>query len=145
MGSWRSAAVAGTVTLLLAVVGYYAAAGFAGAGVSISAVMIWGGTAVVGGPVFGAAGWAWRQGDGRWPAIAAALLGAVYLAEGAFTLVVVPAMAAAGWAEVVAGIVLAVVLPRDGQARRLALAALVPLALVGLAGFALIDQVFKMR
>ncbi len=148
MESWRAAAVAGLVTLLFAVGGYYAAAGVAGAGVSMGAVAIWSGTAVVGGPVFGAAGWAWwseRLHPGRRHAVAAALLGAVYLAEGIYTLLLVPAMAPAGLAEVIAGIVLAAVLPRDGATRRLAVVVLVPLTLVGLAGFLVIDRLFLLR
>jgi hypothetical protein len=145
IGDWRAAAVAGTVTLLLAVGGYYAAAGVAGAGVSVGALAIWGGTAVVGGPVYGAAGWAWYARRDRAEAIAAALLGGVYLAEGAYTLLLVPAMAPAGVVEVVVGVVLAAMLPRSRDNRRTALLLLVPLAVAGTAGYLLIDQLFLAR
>ena len=145
MGTFRWAAMAGMLTLLFAVGGYYAAAAAAGAGVSTSSLVIWGGTAIVGGPVFGGAGHAWRSATGRVRALAAALLGAVFLAEGLFTLAVVPEMAPAGWVEVVAGLVLVIVLPRSGRERAIGLVAIIPLALVGLAGFALIEQLFMMR
>lgn len=145
MRDWRSAAVAGTVTLLLAVAGYYAAAAMAGAGVSTGALAIWGGTAVVGGPVFGTAGWAWHARRDRTEAVAAALLGGVYLAEGAYTLLVVPAMAPAGVVEVVAGVTIAGLLPRSRHTRLLALALLIPLAAAGTAGYWVIDQLFLAR
>lgn len=145
MPGWPSAAIAGTVTLLLAVGGYYAAAAVAGAGVSTGALLIWGGTAIVGGPVFGAAGWAWRTRRDRAEAVAAALLGGVYLAEGIFTLLFAPAMAAAGVVEVVIGLVLAAALPRSRDNRRTALVLLVPLTVVGLTGFLLIEQLFLAR
>lgn len=143
--SWRTAALAGTVTLLLAVGGYYAAAGVAGAGISTGSLLIWGGTAIVGGPVFGAAGWTWRTRRDRADALAAALLGGVYLAEGVYTLLLVPAMAAAGVVEVVIGLGLAAALPRSRAHRSTALLLLVPLTIVGLAGFWLIDQLFLAR
>jgi hypothetical protein len=145
IGDWRAAAFAGTVTLLLAVGGYYAAAGVAGAGVSVGALAIWGGTAIVGGPVYGAAGWAWYARRDRAEAIAAALLGAVYLAEGVYTLLVVPAMAPAGVVEVVVGVLLGAALPRSRDNRRTALLLLVPLAVAGTAGYLLIDQLFLAR
>lgn len=143
--SWRTAALAGTVTLLLAVAGYYAAAAVAGAGISTGSLLIWGGTAIVGGPVFGAAGWTWRTRRDRADALAAALLGGVYLAEGVYTLLLVPAMAAAGVVEVVIGLGLAAALPRSRAHRSTALLLLVPLTIVGLAGFWLIDQLFLAR
>lgn len=145
MGGWPAAALAGVVTLLFAVGGYYAAAAVAGAGVSTGAVAIWGGTAVVGGPIFGAAGWAWQARRDRAEAIAAALLGGVYLAEGAYTLLVVPAMAPAGVVEVVAGVVIAGLLPRSRPTRLLALVLLIPLAAAGTAGYLLIDRLFLAR
>ncbi len=54
-------------------------------------------------------------------------------------------MAAAGVVEVVIGLVLAAMLPRSGENRRMALVLLVPLTIVGLAGFWLIDQLFLAR
>jgi hypothetical protein len=143
--SWRSAALAGTVSLLLAVGGYYTAAAVAGAGISTGALLIWGGTAIVGGPVFGAAGWAWWTRRDRLEAAAAALLGAVYLAEGVYTLLVVPAMAPAGIVEVVVGVVLGAALPRSRESRVTSLVLLIPLAVVGLAGYLVIDQLFLAR
>jgi hypothetical protein len=138
----RTAALAGLVTLLAALAGYFGAAAASHAGVSTSTVAIWTGTALVGGPSFGIAGRWWATASGWRPALAAAALGGVYVAEGAWTLLVVPHMALAGWVSVGAGIIVALALPRDARTRVRAFALLPVLALVGLVGYAAIDRVF---
>jgi Family of unknown function (DUF6518) len=45
-------------------------------------IAFWTVCAVVGGPLFGWAGWTWRRGAGRMRAAGAALLPATFLAEG---------------------------------------------------------------
>ena len=60
MHSDREAAVAGTAALVLALVGYHLAASACRAPLGSSAFVIWTGTAIVGGPVFGIAGRRWR-------------------------------------------------------------------------------------
>ena len=145
MGTMRMAAVAGLVTLLLAVVSYYLATlWFAGVGISSGGTAIWVGTALVGGPIFGGAGWWWRWGSGRQRVVGAATLGAVYVAEGAFTLLRIPALSAVGWVEVVVGLAFVVVLLHSRREVPLGLAALVPLAAVGLVGYLLIDLAFTL-
>lgn len=145
---WRtpsdvSAAAAGLLTLVAALAGYFVAAAIAQAGVSASTVTIWVAVALVGGPVFGLAG-RWRGSDTGWRSvIAVALLSAVYVAEGAWTLLAIPHMVLAGWASVVAGVVLALVLSRDRRSRLMACALVVPLALLGLLGYAAIDTAFR--
>lgn len=138
-----TAALAGLVTLLAALVGYFAAAAAAGAGVSVSTVAIWTGTALVGGPVFGVAGRWWAMGTDRKAALSVAALGGVYVAEGLWTLLMVPHMMLAGWVSVGVGIVLVLLLPRDGRTRVRALVLLPALTLVGVLGFAAIDRVFS--
>ncbi len=79
-------AIRGLAALLAAVVVYEALTGTLGYGVSsggaVHASLVWGAAAAVIGPVFGAAGATWRGSRGRARAIAAALLGAAFIAEG---------------------------------------------------------------
>ena len=51
MRSDREAVIAGTATLLFALVGYQLAARVMGASVGVTGLLIWSGTALVGGPV----------------------------------------------------------------------------------------------
>jgi hypothetical protein len=156
---WRSpsdltAAAAGLVTLVAALVGYFVTAAVAGAGVSTSTVAIWVGVALVGGPVFGVAG-RWRgarDGDPNadlrpagadWrPTVAVAALGAVYLAEGLWTLWTIPHMALAGWLSLLVGVVLTLLLARGRRMLVRSAALLVPLTALGVACFVAIDAVF---
>jgi hypothetical protein len=81
---WLSAAVAGLATCTLQLVGYYGLAGLQGySGGSV--LFFWTACAAVGGPLFGAAGSAWR---GTRPALAglgAMTLPAAFLSEGLWT------------------------------------------------------------
>jgi hypothetical protein len=129
---WRPAAVAGGATLLLALVGYYAMTllQFAiGAG---PVPLFWIIGAVVGGPVFGAAGWAWRH--GRRPALALGLLTAAFIAEAGFHLVVhAEPPVAAGF--VLAGLLVPLVLGRSRSERIDAYLWAIPMTLLGGLGF----------
>jgi hypothetical protein len=145
MHSDREAAVAGTAALVLALVGYHLAASAAETPLGSSALVIWTGTAIVGGPVFGIAGRRWRADTGRPRLVAIALLGAVFVAEGAFTLWAVPDLWRAGSIEVVLGIALPVLLGRDRRERATALALLVPLTVLGLLAYVVIDRLFLLR
>jgi len=76
------AALAGLATCVFELAGYYltsAARGFGAGGSGI--LLFWTGCAVVGGPVFGLAGWLWRQ--DRVPGLGASVLAASFLAEAA--------------------------------------------------------------
>ncbi len=79
-------AIRGLAALLAAVVVYEALTGTLGYGVSsggaVHASLVWGAAASVIGPVFGVAGATWRGGRGRARAIAVAVLGAAFIAEG---------------------------------------------------------------
>jgi len=142
MASDREAAVAGIATLLLALVGYELAAWAAHASLGASGLVIWSGTAVVGGPVFGLAGRRWRVDTGRSGILAIALLGAVFIAEGAYTLISIPDLASTGWVEVLVGLGVPFLLGRDRQERVSALVVLVPLSLLGLLAYETIAQLF---
>ena len=142
MASDREAVVAGVATLLFALVGYQLAARVTGAAISVTGLVIWSGTAFVGGPVYGFAGRRWGVGTGRGRVVALSLLGAVFVAEGAYTLLVIPDLARVGWVEVVVGLALPVLLGRGGRERVAGVALLVPLACVGLLVFELINRLF---
>lgn len=74
-----TAVVVGMVATLLQVVAYYVTADLRGFGVSTTYVLVWSACAVVGGPIFGAAGHAWWRSA---PAgVGAALLVAAYASE----------------------------------------------------------------
>jgi hypothetical protein len=142
MASDREAAVAGIATLLLALVGYQLAAWAAHASLGASGLVIWSGTALVGGPVFGLAGRRWRADTGRVRVLAIALLGAVFVAEGADTLISIPNLAPTGWVEVLVGLGVPFLLGRDRRERLAALVVLVPLALLGLLTYEAISRLF---
>ena len=77
------AVAAGVLVCCGEVGGYYLVSAVRGFGINPSMVAVWAGAAVVAGPVFGAAGWAWRRARSvRRAALGAALLGGVFLAEG---------------------------------------------------------------
>jgi hypothetical protein len=145
---WRTpsdttAALTGLMSLIGALIGYFAAAALAQAGVSVSTVTIWVVVALVGGPAFGVAG-RWRATAVGWrSALAVAALGAVYLAEGAWTLWMIPHMALAGWAGVIIGCLITLLLAGDRATRTRACLVVIPLALVGVAGYAAIDLAFR--
>jgi hypothetical protein len=79
----RSAAIAGLAVCLLELVGYYVTSAVRGFGGSHSLLVFWGACAVVGGPVFGAAGWIWWRGRPRLRGLGVAVLGAAFLTEAA--------------------------------------------------------------
>lgn len=83
--SW-AAALAGVLVCFGEVAGYYATSSLRGFGVNPFWVVLWAGTGLLGGPVLGLAGWCWRRAASlRLAALGAALLGGVFLAEGAVT------------------------------------------------------------
>ena len=145
MSSDREAMIAGIATLVLALAAYQLAAWIAQAPMSASAFAIWTGTALVGGPVFGLAGRRWRVDAGRPRLVAIALLGAVFVAEGAYTLWLIPELWRAGAAEVVLGLAVPLLLGRDHRERLTALGLLAGLAVLGLLAYAAIDRLFLLR
>jgi hypothetical protein len=76
------AATAGLVVALSQLLGYYLTAHLRGFGVGGGMVAIWTACAIVGGPLFGAAGHLWRSGDPRLRGAGATALPAIFLAEG---------------------------------------------------------------
>jgi hypothetical protein len=78
----RAAVAAGLAVCLAEVGAYYAAATIGNIPVTHSYVIFWFACAVTGGPVSGAAGWAWRRGTGRGSAAGRAFPAGTFLAEG---------------------------------------------------------------
>ena len=133
---WWLAALAGAITLLAALVGYYGLVQVRyGYGVELrGTVLLWLIAAIVGGPVFGVAGRWWR-GDGPWRrAIGPALLGASAMAEGVY-LAGIPTVASAGPLFVVVGLSIPVLLGRRRDDRIRGLVLLLPCIALGAAGF----------
>jgi hypothetical protein len=131
----RWAALAGIAALVLALVGYYAMIELRyGYGASTSSLLLWGSAAVVGGPVFGIAGWSWRFDDGWHRAAAVGLLAACVIAEGAYLVVILPDPAV-GAAFVVVGALVPVVLARSGSDRGRAYVAVIPALALGAVGY----------
>lgn len=131
MPSFPYAAIAGAVTLLSTLAGYYVPSMLAGTPHSLFFVVLWVGVAIVAGPLFGISGRAWRS-DGRVSRVVGlAMLAGVLAAEGLY-LVVVLGYLWSGWAMVAAGAAAALALPSKGD-RLLTLAASpAPIAAAGL-------------
>ncbi|MDR3573459.1 MAG: DUF6518 family protein [Anaerolineaceae bacterium] len=137
MPSYRWAVAGGVITLFGALAGYTLAAGALGFQYPLSALAFWGAIGLVGGPLFGAAGRAWRSADIRQRVIGLALLGAVFAAEGWYTLRVNQDVLAGGLLITI-GVLLALLLPRSGKERLYTLLAMIPITALGIAAFALI-------
>jgi Family of unknown function (DUF6518) len=80
-----AAALAGTATGLLELAGYYLTAAARGYPAGSGILLFWAACAVLGGPVFGAAGWAWWRGPAALSGLGTAALPAAFLAEAAVT------------------------------------------------------------
>ena len=131
----RWAAAAGIATLVLALVGYYAMVELRfGYGASTGSLVRWGVGALVGGPVFGVAGWRWRVGPPRQRAIALGLLVAVAIAEGAYDAVVL-GNTAVGAGFILAGLVVPLLLGRGRDDRLGAYLAALPWLALGALGY----------
>jgi Family of unknown function (DUF6518) len=141
--SIRFGALAGTFTLLVAVLTYYVGFLASGASFLLPFLALWAAAAVVGGGLFGLAGGAWRADRARWGAPAVALVSGLLLAEAAHRLILLQVWTGIEWdrtymqvalADIIgAGLVL--LLLRGGAPWRIA-AGLVPV--VGVAGVALL-------
>ena len=131
----RWAAGAGAAALLLALVGYYAMTELRyGIGGGTGSLILWGASAVIGGPVFGVAGHRWRGPSHRERAAAIGLMGAVAIAEGAYIALVLE-RPSTGLGFVIAGLVAPLVLGRDRHDRIGAYVAILPALVLGAIGY----------
>jgi hypothetical protein len=131
----RWAAAAGFGTLAFALIGYYALTQLRfGYGGSTGSLVLWSIAAIVGGPVFGVAGWTWRVEDGWRRAAAIGLLAAVAIAEGFYLIAIIPEPAV-GAGFVIVGLCVPLVLGHTVGERGRAYLAVVPALALGVAGY----------
>jgi hypothetical protein len=131
--SW--AAAAGFGALVFALVGYYGMVQLRyGYGGSTGALVLWGIAALVGGPVFGVAGWTWRFEDGWRRAAAIGLLAAVAIAEGIYLSRILPEPSV-GAGFVIVGLVVPLVFGRSWRDRGRAYVAVLPALALGAVGY----------
>jgi hypothetical protein len=140
MPNWVWSAASGVVTLFGALGGYSVFAGALGSPYTLSAVIFWGIIALVGGPVFGAAGHGWRSSDIRVRVVCVALLGGIFVAEGWFTLQYNHDLLA-GWVSIGMGLLLGLLLARSTKDRLYTMLAMVPITGLGMLAFALLSQI----
>ncbi len=145
MPTARWAIGAGFVVLASALAGYYVAAHISGAGVSTSSAIIWLGTALVGGPVYGLAGRWWRVEAGVRRIVAIGLAGGIFAAEGISTLIRIPDLAVVGWIEVIAGVLLSLALGRTWRERGAALVVGLGVIVLGVAAYEIVDRLMAAR
>jgi hypothetical protein len=134
-----TAVVVGVAATVLQVVAYYVTADLRGFGVSTTYVVLWSLCAVVGGPIFGAAGHAWWRAA---PAgVGAALLVAAYASEALVVYHVRLGYSATAWLFGAIALLLAVGLGRH-RSQYVALARwLLPAFIAGVAGHAALGLV----
>ena len=131
----RWAAGAGFGALILALVGYYAMIELRyGYGASTGSLVLWGLGALVGGPVFGIAGWSWRFEDGWRRAGAIGLLAAVAIAEGIYLVGIRPD-AAIGIGFIIAGLLVPLAFGRTAGDRWRTYVMVLPALALGAIGY----------
>ncbi|MDT0164081.1 DUF6518 family protein [Actinotalea sp. AC32] len=137
----RHASAAGLVACVAQVLGYYLVADLRGFGVSSTFLVIWAVAGMLGGPLFGWAGRAWRTATGHVRGLGPALLVGSWVSEAVVTYLVV--LRYGGEAAVFGGVaaVLTVVLGVVGRQLRPLLMWLPAACLLGGAGFAALHVV----
>jgi hypothetical protein len=107
-------------------------------------MLVWLGIAMVAGAIFGAAGYLWRHRDHKWHRLGSALLAGVFLADGINMLLHYQSyshMIPVPIAEIVVGALLVLLLERNKRDRVRGYAAIVPIVLLGLAGYAVLFRI----
>jgi len=131
----RWAAIAGLTALLGALVGYYGMIELRdGYGPSTGSLLFWGLGALLGGPLFGIAGWSWRFSGGWRRAASIGLLAAVAIAEGVYLVRILPDVAV-GLGFVIAGLLVPLLFARTVGDRWRAYVAVVPALALGALGY----------
>jgi hypothetical protein len=112
--SQRRAAVAGLGTLAGCLAGYFIAGTLWGVPYARLIILYWAGVAIVVGPLLGLAGRWWRDARQWRRAVALALLGGVFVAEGIYTLLVNSHLSV-GWPLIGAGMLVPLLLGRSAR------------------------------
>ena len=151
-GRWWTAAVAGALTQAGVVVGYYATARLSALPVAWSSVLIWVATGVVAGPMYGAAGAAWRDRRILLRVAALGLLGGVWVQDGIHALRLATDVASpsgpgvvAGWSAIAVGALLPLIAGRSTRDRLLGLLATVPVAAAVFVAYQVVGWSFAHR
>jgi hypothetical protein len=144
MPAYAWAAAAGVLALIGALIGYSIAARALGFEYPLFYVAFWSGVSVVGGPVFGLAGYAWRFGSLRRRIIGLALLGAVFAAEGWFIIQYNQDLLA-GSLFIMIGVLLALFLAGSARERLYTVLLMLPLTGLGMGVYALISWLTEIR
>jgi hypothetical protein len=138
----RWAVAAGVATLALAVVGYYGMVQLRfGYGGSTGALVLWSVASLAGGVVFGSAGRWWRDPRPWRRAIAIGLVGAVFIAEGAYLVTILPE-AAVGVGFMLVGLAAPLVLGRSWPDRGRGYVAVLPAVGLGALGYVALNVVY---
>jgi hypothetical protein len=124
MPSNKWAAVAGFLTLIGTVFGYYAGVQLILDIQDVGGAGFWGLVALVAGPIFGVAGRWWRTEKGILHVLSIGLLGGVFAAEGIQLLRGAPNKILSGWLEIGIGILIVLILGRSLKAKGYGLAIL---------------------
>jgi hypothetical protein len=140
MPDYRWASAAGVVVLVCALIGYSLAAWALGFAYPLFYVVFWGVISVVGGPVFGSAGHAWRSDLFRARVIGLSLLGAVFAAEGWYTIQYNQDLLA-GSLFIIIGLLLSIFLAgHSGRERLYTILLMLPFTGLGMGVFVLIAR-----
>jgi hypothetical protein len=139
--SFRWAATTGVVTLLATLAGYYITAiVWHGTPESTSAMAVWAVAALIGGPVYGAAGFAIRRRHGALRVVGVALLSGFLVSEAVYFLLVVQNFVGYAIAESVVAVCIVLVLPRGWREQAQSVAAGAFLAFAAFATLEIINR-----
>ncbi len=138
---WRSprqALGAGLAALAGCLIGYFATGMASGVPYAAYFVALWSVVALVGGPLFGLAGYGWRVPHRVSHVAGLGLLGGLFVSEGLFTLLVNQHFTT-GWPLVVVGLIMPLMLGRSWRDRLWASAASLGAAMLGAGAYAVIN------
>ena len=147
-GRWRLAALAGLVTEVGLVVGYYTTSELRGFAADTNSVLIWIAAGLVAGPAYGAAGALLRSARGPVRTAAVGITGSIWLFEGMWTLWLAADSNSgpgriAGWSYIAIGLALPLLLGRSAGERLRALPFTVAGAALALTAGTLVEAAFR--
>lgn len=137
--------VASILTLCGMIIGYY---GYAmmiqHIAHSIFYILVWTGAAILGGLIFGMAGYLWGQDQGSKHKYGSALIGGVFITEGLDLYLHMDDyghMLPVGAVKIVVGFILLLLVERSNKERVASLLALVPVVVIGLIGYQILHAI----
>ncbi len=134
---WPTAAVAGALVELGLVVGYYTSVAIRyDQGGPEYFAYLWAVVALLAGPIFGVAGMWWRGTARTWHVAGIALLGALFVGEGAVRLITLDGDGPFAWPMIAVGLLTPLALGRDVRNKVYGLLGTLPAVALALLGFA---------